>query len=47
MKYSLFFLFSQYGEILKIVIKKSNRMRGQAFVVFSNISSATNAKVAL
>lgn len=36
-------LFSQYGQILSIVAMKTPKMRGQAFVAFSNISSATVA----
>ncbi|KRX04007.1 hypothetical protein PPERSA_12454 [Pseudocohnilembus persalinus] len=43
-KYGLYYLFKQYGEIVEIVSKKNNTMRGQAFVVFDNITSATNAK---
>jgi len=42
-KINLFFLFSQFGEILDIVTKKSDKMRGQAFVVFKDITSATTA----
>ena len=44
LKVSLFFLFSQYGTVLDIVTKKSENMRGQAFVVFQNIKSAVRAK---
>jgi len=44
LKVSLFFLFSQYGEILEIVTKKAEVMRGQAFVVFSNMKNAQRAK---
>jgi RNA recognition motif-containing protein len=43
----LYFLFSQYGEILDIVTKKSREMRGQAFIVFRSLESATAAKSAL
>ena len=43
MKKSLYTCFSQFGPILEIVALKSFRMRGQAFVVFRDISSATQA----
>ncbi|KAM3578881.1 hypothetical protein VKS41_008674 [Umbelopsis sp. WA50703] len=42
-KASLYALFLSYGDILDIVIKKNSKMRGQAFVVFEEISSATAA----
>jgi RNA recognition motif-containing protein len=42
-KKSLYAIFSQFGVILDILAKKSLKMRGQAFVVFKEISSATNA----
>jgi len=42
-KINLYFLFSQFGEILDIVTKKSDKMRGQAFVVFRDITAATTA----
>merc|ERR1719369_536728 len=34
---------SQFGQILDIVALKTLKMRGQAFVIFKEISSATNA----
>ena len=43
LKKSLYAIFSQFGPIMDIVALKSFKMRGQAFVVFSDISSATNA----
>ena len=43
LKKSLYAIFSQYGQILDIVAIKTMKMRGQAFIVFSDISSATNA----
>lgn len=43
LKKSLYAIFSQFGQILDIVALKTLRMRGQAFVVFKDISSATNA----
>lgn len=47
LKMNLYFLFSQFGEVLDIVTQKSARMRGQAFVVFSNPHNAALAKKAL
>lgn len=43
LKKSLYAIFSQFGEILDIIALKTMKMRGQAFVVFRDISSATNA----
>lgn len=43
LKKSLYAIFSQFGPILDIVALKTLRMRGQAFVVFKEISSASNA----
>ena len=43
MKKSLYAIFSQFGQILEIVAMKTLKMRGQAFVVFKEIASATNA----
>jgi len=43
LKKSLYAIFSQFGNILEIVALKNLKMRGQAFVVFKDISSATNA----
>jgi len=40
---SLYALFSQYGPILDIVALKTHKMRGQAFIVFKDVSSAGNA----
>jgi len=40
---SLYVLMSQFGQVLDIVALKTMKMRGQAFVVFKEISSATNA----
>ncbi|EAR82989.2 U1 small nuclear ribonucleoprotein A (macronuclear) [Tetrahymena thermophila SB210] len=44
MKYGLYFLFQQFGEILDIILKKSNTLRGQAWIIFKDITAATNAK---
>ena len=43
LKKSLYAIFSQFGQILDIIALKTLRMRGQAFVVFSEINSANNA----
>ncbi|TRY74870.1 hypothetical protein TCAL_12569 [Tigriopus californicus] len=43
LKKSLYAIFSQFGQILDIVALKTLKMRGQAFVVFKDISSATQA----
>uniref|UniRef100_A0A3B4EBV3 RRM domain-containing protein n=1 Tax=Pygocentrus nattereri TaxID=42514 RepID=A0A3B4EBV3_PYGNA len=43
LKRSLYALFSQFGQIVEIVALKTMKMRGQAFVVFKELSAATNA----
>lgn len=43
LKKSLYAIFSQFGQILDIVALKTLKMRGQAFVIFKEISSATIA----
>merc|ERR1712141_371250 len=43
LKKSLYAIFSQFGQILEVVALKTLKMRGQAFVVFKDIASATNA----
>ncbi|XP_022903637.1 U1 small nuclear ribonucleoprotein A [Onthophagus taurus] len=43
LKKSLFAIFSQFGQILDIVAFKTLKMRGQAFVIFKEIQSSTNA----
>lgn len=43
LKRSLFELFSQFGSILDIVAMKTMKMRGQAFIVFKEISIANVA----
>lgn len=40
---SLYALFSQYGRILDVVALKTTKLRGQAWVVFSEITAASNA----
>ncbi|KAJ8002180.1 hypothetical protein DPEC_G00177150 [Dallia pectoralis] len=43
LKRSLYALFSQFGQVVDIVAMKTMKMRGQAFVVFKELTSATNA----
>ncbi|KAH8480018.1 hypothetical protein H0E87_030293 [Populus deltoides] len=43
LKRSLYCLFSQYGRILDVVALKTARLRGQAWVVFSEVTAASNA----
>uniref|UniRef100_A0A8B9YXQ9 RRM domain-containing protein n=1 Tax=Buteo japonicus TaxID=224669 RepID=A0A8B9YXQ9_9AVES len=43
LKKSLYAIFSQFGQILDILVSCSLKMRGQAFIIFKEISSATNA----
>ena len=47
LKKSLYAAFSQFGPILDVVALKTFRMRGQAFIVFRDISAATQAVVQL
>ncbi|XP_075719215.1 U2 small nuclear ribonucleoprotein B'' isoform X2 [Rhinoderma darwinii] len=42
-KRSLYALFSQFGHVMDIVALKTIKMRGQAFVIFKELASATNA----
>ncbi|VDN01987.1 unnamed protein product [Thelazia callipaeda] len=43
LKKALFAIFSQFGQIVDIMAFKTLKMRGQAHVIFKEISSATNA----
>lgn len=43
LKRSLYALFSQYGRILDIVALKTTKLRGQAWLVFSEVTAASNA----
>jgi U2 small nuclear ribonucleoprotein B'' len=43
LKRSLYALCSQYGRILDLVALKTPKLRGQAWVVFSEITASTNA----
>lgn len=44
LKRSLYLLCSQFGTVLDIVARKTPSTRGQAFVCFSNINEATEAR---
>jgi hypothetical protein len=39
----MFALFSQFGKILDVVALKTFRLRGQAWIVFTDVAAATNA----
>eukprot|EP00899_Mesostigma_viride_P000567 jgi/Mesvir1/10510/Mv15921-RA.1 len=43
LKKSLYAVFSQFGKVLDIVASKTLKLRGQAWVVFADVSSAANA----
>lgn len=43
LKRSLYALFSQYGRILDVVALKTAKLRGQAWVVFTEVTAASNA----
>jgi len=43
LKKSLYAIFSQFGPIMDIVALKTLKLRGQAWVIFKEINSATNA----
>ncbi|KAF2199545.1 small nuclear ribonucleoprotein U1a [Delitschia confertaspora ATCC 74209] len=43
LKENLKVIFEEYGNILDIIAKRSLKRRGQAFVVFDNVASATKA----
>merc|ERR1712216_1020079 len=47
LKRALYQLFITYGDIIDIVHMRTPKMRGQAFVVFDDISGATAARRAL
>eukprot|EP01119_Soliformovum_irregulare_P005385 TRINITY_DN17152_c0_g1_i1.p1 TRINITY_DN17152_c0_g1~~TRINITY_DN17152_c0_g1_i1.p1 ORF type:complete len:237 (-),score=70.36 TRINITY_DN17152_c0_g1_i1:101-811(-) len=40
---SLYAMFSTFGTVLDVVALKTMRMRGQAFIVFKDVASATSA----
>lgn len=43
LKKALYECFSQFGPVLDVVAMKTIKMRGQAFVVFKDVTAATNA----
>eukprot|EP00854_Cymbomonas_tetramitiformis_P004924 gene4924-6006_t len=43
LKKALHAIFSQFGKILDVVCLKTFRLRGQAWIVFDSVTSATNA----
>ncbi|KAJ7744494.1 hypothetical protein DFH07DRAFT_869799 [Mycena maculata] len=43
MRSQLYALFTTYGKIIDVVASKSQRMRGQAWLVFSDLAGATTA----
>uniref|UniRef100_H2LQ65 U1 small nuclear ribonucleoprotein A n=1 Tax=Oryzias latipes TaxID=8090 RepID=H2LQ65_ORYLA len=43
LKKSLYAIFSQFGQILDILVARTLKMKGQAFVIFKEINSASNA----
>lgn len=43
LKKCLFCLFSQFGRIADVQCCKTNKLRGQAWIIFADIASATNA----
>jgi U2 small nuclear ribonucleoprotein B'' len=43
LKKCLYAIFSQFGKILDVICMKTYRLRGQAWIVFSDVTSATNA----
>lgn len=47
LKYSLNFLFSQYGQVIAIQVSKKNKLRGQAFLTFAKPAEARKAMKSL
>jgi RNA recognition motif-containing protein len=43
LKKMLYMMFSQYGKVVDLIAKKGTKLRGQAWVVFADVSAATNA----
>ena len=44
---NLYYLFSQFGDVLEINMRKSRKMKGQAFIVYKDINDASREKVSL
>ena len=47
LRHQLYYLFGSYGKVLDVVATRADGMRGQAFVVFRDLQSATAALRAL
>jgi hypothetical protein len=43
LKKGIYHVFSQFGEILDVQLKKTYKMRGQAWVVFSDVGGSSRA----
>lgn len=43
MKKALYLAFSAYGRVLDVVVCKTAKLRGQAWVVYENVPCSTNA----
>jgi len=43
LKKALYAVFGQFGRIIDIVCLKTFRLRGQAWVVFADVASSSNA----
>ena len=43
LKKCMYAMFSQFGKIIDVVALKTLRLRGQAWIVFTDVSAATNA----
>ena len=43
LKVQLLALFATYGKVIDIIASKSQKMKGQAFLVFTDLASATSA----
>ena len=43
LKNYLYMLFSQFGQIIDIVAMRAEKLRGQAWIVFGDTGTATNA----
>lgn len=41
---ALYYQFSEFGKVLDVVALKTTKMRGQAFIVFEDITQAALAK---
>jgi RNA recognition motif-containing protein len=47
LRLSLYTLFSTYGTVLDVVAMKTEKMRGQAHIVFKDVQASTQAMRAL